>query len=258
MKNQKKSWFENEEFWLNYAPIMFDENRWAESFEVARYVKKIANLKKGDKILDAGCGVGRISVELAKLGLDVTGIDLIQSELDAAKETAQDEGVHLNLVKADLRNFATKNPDSKNFVQKYDCAVNLYTSFGYCDTIEEDMKILKNIFESLKTGGTFILENLSRETAIMQFTEGETFERAGKTVVTKFCVSGAWEGLRSSWTLLDSKSKIEHVFTQRLYSAADLREKILQCGFSKAEVFGNFDKRPYDQNALTMVIVATK
>ena len=127
----KEQWFEKEDFWINFAPIMFDDARWTEAPTVAEYVKKIANLKKGDSVLDAGCGLGRISVELAALGLDVTGVDIIQAELDAAAESAQDEGVPLKLINADLRTFTSE--------KKFNCAINLYTSFGYCDTIEEDM-----------------------------------------------------------------------------------------------------------------------
>ena len=145
----KTEWFEKENFWVNFAPIMFDDARWAEAPDVAEYVMKLANLKQGDSVLDAGCGLGRISVELALLGLDVTGVDIIQAELDAAKESAAAEDVPLNLINADLRTFKSD--------KKYDCAVNLYTSFGYCDTIEEDMMILKSIADSLRTGGTFIM-----------------------------------------------------------------------------------------------------
>ena len=81
-------WFESESFWTTFAPIMFDDARWAEAPTVARYVKDLAGLKAGSKILDAGCGLGRISVELAALDLDVTGVDIIQAELDAAAESA--------------------------------------------------------------------------------------------------------------------------------------------------------------------------
>ena len=88
-KQPKKQWFENESFWNNYGPIMFDANRWAEAPAVAQSICKIAGLKKGSSVLDAGCGPGRISVELALLGMNVTGVDLIQSELEAAKETAE-------------------------------------------------------------------------------------------------------------------------------------------------------------------------
>lgn len=252
MAEKKTEWFENENFWNNYGPIMFDAKRWAEAPAVAEAVCRIAGLSKGAKILDAGCGPGRISVELALRGLDVTGVDLIQSELDAAAETAADENVDLELIRADLRTFKSE--------KKFDCAVNLYTSFGYCDTIEEDAQILKSIYESLKDGGYFILENLSRETAIMNFTEGEWFERAGKTVLTQFEVVGAWEGLRSRWILIDNETggRIDHEFVQRLYSAVELKRIMLGIGFKSVEIYGNYDFSPYNQNAKTMVIVARK
>ena len=189
-------------------------------------------------------------MELALLGLKVTGVDIIQSELDAAAESAADEGVDLELIKADLRNFTSE--------KKFDAAVNLYTSFGYCDTIEEDIQILKSIKNSLKKGGTFILENISREIAIQYFTPGEWFDRAGKTVLTEFSVVGAWEGLRSKWILIDKESgqRIEHEFVQRLYSAAELKKIMLDIGFSSAEIYGDFDLSPYNEKMRTMVIVA--
>ena len=253
-------WFESENFWTQYAPIMFDDARWAEAPAVAQYVKDLAELGAGAKVLDAGCGLGRISVELAALGLDVTGVDIIQSELDAARESAEAEGVPLTLVKHDLRTYHAP--------EQFDCAVNLFTSFGYCETIEEDMQILRNIADAVKKGGTLILECVSRETAILYWTPGEEFERAGYKVVTHFEVVGAWEGLRSQWTLYPidpslrgataTRPSIDHVFVQRLYPASFLRDKLIEFGFSKAEVFGDFDKSPYDEKARTMVVIGRK
>ncbi len=248
-------WFESESFWTTFAPIMFDDARWAEAPTVARYVKDLAGLKAGSKVLDAGCGLGRISVELAALDLDVTGVDIIQSELDAARESAEAEGVPLTLINHDLRNWHA--PD------QFDCAVNLYTSFGYCASIEEDLQILRNIAESVKPGGTFIMECTSRETAVLYWTPGEEFERAGCRVVTHFEVTGAWEGLKSQWTLypLQGNTKtplVDHTFVQRLYPASFLRDKLIDFGFSKAEVYGDYDLSPYNEKARTMVIIARK
>lgn len=249
-----KEWFENEDFWKNYGPIMFDSAHWAEAPGVAAAIQKIAGLKKGARILDAGCGPGRIAVELALLGLDVTGVDIIQSELDAAAETATDEGVDIALVNADLRTFTV--PEDK----KFDAAINVYTSFGYCDTMEEDVQILQHIRDSLKDGGWFVMEMTSREIAVQYFTPGEWFERAGKTVLTEFSVEGAWEGLRSRWILIDNKTggRIEHEFVQRLYSAVELKRLLLGIGFKSAEIYGDFNFAPYNENAKTMVIVARK
>lgn len=253
MKKQKKEWFENQDFWLNYGPIMFDEQQWAQAQGIAEKCCELAELKNGDRVLDVCCAVGRISVELALCGMKVTGVDITQPFLDAAKETAEDEGVELELINQDMRKFTSS--------KKFDCAVNIYNSFGYCDSIKDDIKILKQVYKSLKKGGTFILECISRETAVKYFTEGEWFDRAGKTVLTEFKVDGAWEGLISKWILIDKKdgSRIEHTFVQRLYSAAELRDILLkECGFKTAEVYGGFNREPYDQNAKTMCIVCNK
>ena len=244
-------WFQSEDFWTTYGPIMYDDNLWAEAPDVADYVCKIAGLKNGSKVLDAACGIGRISVELAERGLDVTGVDITSSVLEAAKDMAESQKLKIDIIRQDLRDFCRKD--------YFDCAIHLYTSFGYCDSKEDDYKILKNIASSLKKGGIFIMECVSRETAIMYFTKGEQFERAGFTVNTEFSVKGAWEGLCSKWILTDKDNhKIEHEYTQRLYSAPQLRDKLLECGFSSAQVYGDFDFSPYDENARTMILVAKK
>ena len=258
--SEKKEWFESEDVWKNYGPIMFDEVHWAEAPAIAERVKEIANLHDGSTILDAGCGVGRISVELAALGLNVTGTDIIQAELDTAAESARDEGVKIDFIKADMRKWCRPGA--------FDCVVNLYTSFGYCDTVEEDMAYLKNMCDCVRPGGTFIFEGTTREIAAMYFTEGEEFERAGYKVVTDFSVTGAWEGLLSHWMLYSAETDlvknpdavpvVDHTFIQRLYPAAALRDKILEFGFSSAEIYGDWEKSPYDHKAATCIIVARK
>ena len=171
--------------------------------------------------------------------------------LEAAQESAEDEGLTLDLIQADLRTFTSE--------KKFNAAVNLYTSFGYCDSIEEDIEILKRIQNTVKEGGWFIMECLSRENAVRDFIEGEWFERAGKTVLTEFSVAGAWEGLNSKWILIDKDgTRIEHEFVQRLYSAIELKRILLSIGYTSCEIYGDFDFSPYNEKARTMVLVCRK
>ena len=76
-------WFEDETFWIQYAPIMFDSSRWAEAATVAEGILKLTGegrYPQDLKILDAGCGLGRIAVELAVCRAQVTGVDLMQQK----------------------------------------------------------------------------------------------------------------------------------------------------------------------------------
>ena len=291
MDKEGREWFENENFWAQYSSVLFDAQRWAEAPVVAESILRIVgapiagiggknsvdsnqtellsgNLAEPQRetspcgkayeerpacfsILDAGCGPGRIAVELASRGVCVTGVDLIRPFLNAARESAQDEGVNLDLEQADLRTFVRHNT--------FDAAISLYTSFGYCETIEEDMQILKNIADSLRPAGWFILEMTGREIAVRDFTEGEWFERGGFTVLTEFSVVGAWEGLQSRWILIDDEGrKIDHTYVQRLYSAVELKRLMLASGFSSVEIYGDFNFSPYNEKARTMVLVVRK
>ena len=47
ISQEKKQWFENESFWQNFGPVMFDSQRWAEAPGIAESVIKIAGLTKG-------------------------------------------------------------------------------------------------------------------------------------------------------------------------------------------------------------------
>ena len=251
-KSDMNDWFENEAFWVQYAPVMFDRARWAEAPTVAQEILKIAGIQQEQvqhtHILDAGCGLGRIAVELAACGAQVTGVDLIKPFLEAAADSAEAERVEIEWVQADLRNFIRP--------AAFDLAINVYTSFGYTDTIEEDSAIIRNIAQSLKPGGLFILEMLGREIAVRDFITGEWFKRAGYTVITEFSVVGAWEGLRSRWMLYtETGLKSDHTFVQRLYAATELRRLMLEAGFHTVEIYGDFDCSPYNEKARTMVLV---
>ena len=246
-----RQWFESESFWLDYAPVLFDEERWSEAADVAESVVRLAELEPGDRILDAGCGPGRIAVELAAIGMKVTGVDLISAYLEAARESAAAEGVAIEWIRDDLRRFRRPNA--------FEAAVSLYTSFGYCRTSKEDFRILNNIADSLKPGGCLILECVSRETALSQFTPGEEFERGGFLVKTRFKRTDGNRGLISQWDIDNGKIKRSHTFTQRLYSTDELKAFFINRGdFRSIKFFGNWNGAPFDADADTMILLAKK
>jgi 2-polyprenyl-3-methyl-5-hydroxy-6-metoxy-1,4-benzoquinol methylase len=60
------------------------------------FIEKELGFNKSLKILDIGCGTGRHSIELAKRGYRITGIDLSESQLKMAKEKAFSDNLKLS------------------------------------------------------------------------------------------------------------------------------------------------------------------
>jgi SAM-dependent methyltransferase len=249
-------WFEDEAFWTAYAPLMFDEKRWAEVPAVIDDIERLSSPPRGGAVLDACCGPGRHSLELASRGYRVTGIDIMEPFLEAARESAEAWGVKADFLQADLRSYSEPG--------RFDLAINLFTSFGYFVDPADDILALANIRASLRPGGVLVLETQGKEVLARDFSTGEWFERDGCTVLTEFSVVGAWEGLRNRWIILREEGagqglraiREDRSFVIRLYSGAELRSALQSAGFAGAEIFGSLSGRPYDQNAECLVAVA--
>ena len=259
MTQKQDEWFTDTDFWEEYAPIMFDDAHWREVPEVADGVTRLAGLKlyqdgggprKAPRVLDLCCGFGRISAELARRGFAVTGVDITDSYLNAAREDAATEKLDIEYLRADARDFTRP--------AFFDVAVNLYISFGYFEKAEDDAAVLRNVYESLKPGGAFIIETLGKEIAVRDFVEAEWFERAGWTVLTEYEAIDSWTRLKNRWILIKDGRRLEKTFTQRLYAASELRQLLFEAGFANVEIYGDWDESPYGRRAAKLIAVGRK
>jgi SAM-dependent methyltransferase len=241
-------WFEDSSFWEAYAPIMFDEAKWGEVPATIDRIERLVSLEPRAKVLDLCCGVGRHSLEFARRGYAVTGIDITPSYLEAARETVEAAGLEVEFILGDARRFSRPG--------NFDLCVNLFTSFGYFRTKEEDIALLANCCRSLRIGGSLVLETLGKEVAARTFIEGESFERAGWKVRTEYAIVGAWEAQTNRWILERPGQVIDRTFDLRLYSAVEMIDALRKAGFASVSVFGNLEGAPYDEKAETLVAVA--
>ena len=241
-------WFEDEEFWIAYAPLMFDESRWAEVPEVVDNLLKLSSIAAGAKVLDLCCGVGRHTVELSRRGFQVTGVDITVAYLNAARETAEAAGTDPELVRDDVRHF--RRPAS------FDLCINLFTSFGYFAKREDDILMLGNCAKNLNPGGCLIVETIGKETAARDFVARENFDRAGWNVTTEYSIVGDWEGEMNRWILRKGTTRVDRSFILRLYSGYEMKQALREAGFASSELFGGLDGRPYDEKAESLVAVA--
>jgi hypothetical protein len=77
-------------------------------------------------------------------------------------------------------------------------------------------------------------------------------------VLTEYAPVDSWGGLRNRWIIIKDGKRIEKVFTQRLYSATELRQLLLDAGFKAVDIYGNWEEAPYDQRAEALIVVGRK
>ena len=144
----KSDWFTD---WFNtsyYHTLYKDRN----DKDAQLFMRNIINFLKippSSHLLDLPCGKGRHSIYLNSLGYKVTGADLSENSIQAAKKY---ENNTLDFKLKDMR---------KPFNIKYDAVFNLFTSFGYFENDMDDILVLKNIHKGLRENGLLVLDFLN-------------------------------------------------------------------------------------------------
>lgn len=96
-----KQWYE--ELFENYAEGYDRESFTQGTIQEVDFIEQEIGPDKSLRVLDVGCGTGRHSIELAKRGYTVTGIDLSPFLLSRAKQKAADAGVLVTFLRQDAR-----------------------------------------------------------------------------------------------------------------------------------------------------------
>jgi D-alanine-D-alanine ligase len=112
----------------------------------------ILNMPKDSAILDLACGQGRHSIELAQKGFtNITGLDRSHYLIRKAKTVTQQEGLKISFKEGDARKLPFP-------ADTFDVVMILGNSFGYFESNEDDIMILKEVFRVLKPDGTFLID----------------------------------------------------------------------------------------------------
>lgn len=236
-------WFENEVFWRTFYPWMFDERRFSAASDEVDLALALAGVEQG-KVLDLCCGPARHSLALARLGFEVTGVDRSPFLLGKARERAA--GMPVEFVESDMRDFVRPGA--------FDLALSLFTSFGYFDTRDEDLSVLCNIRSSLRPGGVFLIDVISKEYFASRpcMTQWERWF-TGEIHVHHCEVLPGWARLRVEWLLVKDEHARCFEFEHNLYSGQELAALLERAGFSEIRLFGSLAGTPYDHSVSRLV-----
>jgi SAM-dependent methyltransferase len=245
-----KPWYDHDNYWITFESILFHQKRLADTPSQVDNIIKLLNVKEGAKILDLCCGIGRHSLEFARRGFQVTGVDRTKSYLDKAKNQAKAEKLPIEFVNEDMRMFCR--------AEAFDVAINMFTSFGYFDDAADDRKVVENVRRSLKSNGKFLIEMEGKELLARKFRERDWNEINGLIILEERKLLNNWEKVAGRWIILKDGQRFEHKFVIRLYSAVEITSLVKQCGFTEVHVYGSLDGIDYDQSAKRLVVVAQK
>ena len=133
-------WFDSD-----YYHVLYKHRDYNEARNFIDNIVEYLDLKKGSKILDLACGIGRHSIYLDKIGFKVVGTDKSPNNIKKAKASKNQSVSFLQMEMIDDTNH------------KYDGIFNLFTSFGYVNH-DYNLKTIKNIERQLKDDGTVIVD----------------------------------------------------------------------------------------------------
>jgi 2-polyprenyl-3-methyl-5-hydroxy-6-metoxy-1,4-benzoquinol methylase len=147
-----EQWYEK--LFANYARTYDTEIFTQGTLQEVGFIERVIGRNKQAKILDVGCGTGRHSIELARRGYNVTGIDLSAAQLKHAREKAKAAGVSVRFIHKDAR--------KAGFRRQFDLVIMLCEGgFSLMATDEENYAILASCAKALKKGGRFVFTALN-------------------------------------------------------------------------------------------------
>ncbi len=226
------------------------------SYEVDLFIK-ILDLKPEHSLLDICCGQGRHLFEFARRGiLHLEGLDRSHYLIQRAKNLSRKEGLNIKFREGDARKLPFQN-------DSFDVVTILGNSFGYFETAEDDLRVLKEVFRVLKPWGKILIDVTDGDYLRKHFQE-RSWEWIGK----KYFVCRE-RSLSFDKQRLVSREVITHVekgvvqdqfYAERLYSKESISRLLEKAGFQDINFAAQItpdSKRKQDLGMMERRIIVT-
>ena len=220
----------------------------------------------GGPVLELACGTGRVLLPLAQAGFDVTGLDVSQSMLDRLQAKLDKEPrevqARVALKCADMRDY--------RFSQKFKLVFCAFNSFLHLMTTEDQLACLRSVHEYLADDGWLVLNvfapDHSRLTGRVETVV--SVERDPETgrdmIVTNISMRHPESQTIEAWEYVDrigDDGSVKRYPAKYTLSWIHHREMhlLLRCaGYEVVNVYGGYDKRPYDYVSGIQLFLAKK
>jgi D-alanine-D-alanine ligase len=218
---------------------------------------EILNLSLDDKILDLCCGQGRHSLELARRNFkNIEGLDRSHYLIQKAKATAKKEDINIRFREGDARKIPSPT-------DSFDVAMILGNSFGYFETTQDDLRVLKEVFRVLKPWGKILIEVTDGDYLRNNF-QTRSWEWMDKKhfVCRERSLSLDKQRLISREVITHTEKGViaDQFYAERLYSKENLTRILETAGFSNITFQGQISpdsKRNQDLGMMEKCLIVT-
>lgn len=228
-------WYK-ESFGKDYLTVYKHRDTDGASYEVKKMMDWM-QVPKESKILDLCCGMGRHSMALLEFGYRVTGVDLSSILLSEAKKN--DKNSQVEWILSDMRAVPLE--------QSFDAIVNLFTSFGYFHSDQENQKVLHEIQRLLKPNGQFIIDFLNPVYITNNLVPASKREEEGLVIrEERFLEDGCvYKHILISQDGTPDRKYVEQI---KLYDKRMMLDMIARANLVIDHVYGSYEGQPYDEN----------
>lgn len=240
MNEWYKDWFASEE----YLDVYAHRNK-SDAETLLSLIKKNISFKHGDKVLDAACGTGRFSNLFAKEGFDVTSFDLSYQLLRIANNKSNEEHLKVKYFRSDIRKVPLKS--------SFYLVLNMFTSFGYFNTDEENFSFIRKANKLLEENGVFIFDYLNKNYVFNNLISKSQKEINEKKIIEeRRILNNRVEKKITIETKLGKKIFHESVL---MYSKREIIDGFSSCGFKVHKIFGDYMGSNFNEKTSNSLLI---
>lgn len=240
----EKAWFE-EWFDTSYYHTLYSHRNYEEAEQFIDNLCNYLQLPPGSKVLDFACGKGRHSYFLNRIGYDVLGVDLSFNSISAAKKMEK-EG--LRFAMSDIREIIPG--------EKFDAIFNLFTSFGYFNSLDDNLKVMTAIKRMLDDEGIFVIDFMNANKVIKNLVEKETVRRSKLNFeITRRHENGQ---IIKTIDFTDKEKDFHYEEKVQTIMLEDFKNLIEASGLQLLHTFGDYQLNPFDKETSNRLILIGK
>lgn len=215
----------------------------------AELIGRLLDVQPGARVLDVACGHGRIANRLARDGATVSGLDATALFLDRARTEAAGDGLEVEYVEGDMRKLPWRDGS-------FDRLVSWFTSFGYFDDAD-NRGVLREMHGVLRAGGSLLMETNNLVELLSRWVPASVVERDGDLAIDRSRLDPTTGRATTERMIVRGGQVRRFTFSVRMFVAAELRDWLLEAGFSAVDFYGS-DGEPLTAGSPRMITLASR